>query len=123
MARFDYDEIREVAEELIEEFGQDAELLVPTNTGTEYAPREGMVSHPIVLVDLEQMATVAGSGTLVQSVTRSVLISTRSAVAPASNHSIKIRGRTHPIEELAELSPGGTVLMWEAKLGAAEEEE
>lgn len=119
MATFDYTEMRDVAEELIEEFGQAATIVRLTKTGPEWAPVEGQVAYPVMLVDVEQFAKSA-DGSLAQESTHHVLISTKDlAIEVSSQDSITIGGKTHAIEDLAAIAPGGLTLLWEARLGAA----
>jgi hypothetical protein len=113
VAKFNYAEAVEDANELIDEFGQSALLLRPTFTGPTNNPVPGPPEeHPCTLV-VTDYRNQEIDGTRVQATDRKVLVARKGlAVEPLTSDKLQIGGQPYSIQNVTPLSPGGTVVMW-----------
>lgn len=121
---FDYVDARNTADELIAEFGQAGAIRKTTagSGGDPWNPAShtgGSVGDtPCTLVVLDYDASER-NGSLIEQGDRRVLIAAGGlAVVPVAGDEVVIAGAAHPIKELSPLNPGGTVVMYEARVGA-----
>ena len=115
---FDYERIRGTAERLLSRFGQPVTLIKPGEpTGPEWAPVPGEpVEYTVTAVDENNMQRDQ-VGTLIGDAIHALTISTSAGVAPERADRVRVMGREYEITEVAPLAPGGTVLLWQVKLG------
>lgn len=108
-----YDELEQIARELIAEFGFEAHLVrAGTPTGPAHDPRPGAPSRlAIQIVDTGQSITKRDN-TQVQTGDVLGIISTAGA-APLPSDRIEISGKEYALVFLAPVRPGGQSLLFE----------
>ncbi|KGU41856.1 hypothetical protein [Xanthomonas citri] len=109
-----YDEMRAVAEELIEEFGYTAHLQrAGAPTGPPHNPQPGPATqHACKVVELEYSLTNRDA-TLVLKGDKLGLISTAIDTVPTLSDRIVLGNDLFTFIDLQPLSPGGQVLLYE----------
>lgn len=115
---FDYSNLKATADRLILRFGKAATLHQPTpETGPAYDPTPGAtLETPITAVDFDQ-SVMKRPETLVEGVSRTLLVSTSAGVTPETDDQITVDGTRHHVVGVRPLNPGGTVLLFEVDLG------
>ena len=116
MSRKDYSGLQATASRLIDKFGQDATLSKQgADTGQPWDPEPGAaVTSDAILCDIGY-SLMNRNETLVQKGDRRVLISVIGS-APELGDQMIVESVTYNIIDLMPLSPGGTVLLYEAML-------
>ena len=118
MATFDYAEVRDVAEELIAEFGQAGSIKRTTASGPAYDPVMTTASHACSLVVLD-IALDKIDGTLIEATDRMAYVSTAGlAINITTADRIEVGGVEHAIKVVRPLNPAGTVVYWEVVFSA-----
>lgn len=118
MATFDYAEVRDVAEELIAEFGQAGSIKRTTASGPAYDPTLTTTSHACTLVVLD-IALDKIDGTLIEATDRMAYVSTEGlAINITTADRIEVGGVEHAIKMVRPLNPAGTVVYWEVVFAA-----
>lgn len=113
---FNYANSKATAERLLANFGQTVTLRKRTASGgTDWNPSHTDVDTSVIAVDLNQVDRNA-PGSLAEKTTRKLLISTSAGVEPETNDRVQISAEWHTIGMVMPLSPGGTVIMYEAEL-------
>lgn len=113
MADFDYSDLVEIAQGLIDQFGRSAILVKPgAPTGPPYDPQPGMpTEHTISLVQLEYSMTNRDSS-LIQVGDKLWLVST-AGEAPQQEHTVKDGGLEYQILDVQLLMPGDTTMLFQ----------
>jgi hypothetical protein len=116
MSRKDYSGLKATASRLIDKFGQDATLSKQgADTGQPWDPEPGAATtSAIILCDIGY-SLVNRNETLVQQGDRRVLISAAGS-EPVVGDEVIVESVTYTLVESMPLTPGGTVLMYEAIL-------
>lgn len=126
MPKFDYAEMRALAEELIDDFGFAATLTKRTRTGgTRVNPGAVTATEtPVVIVDKDvrkQLATDTPQGGLALTETqRIVTISTSAGVAPEPGDTLTFGNNAYSISKADPYAPGGVVLFYTATIDGSE---
>lgn len=108
-----YEEMADVASDLIEEFGQTGALRRTVNTGTPHNPTQASVDHACTLV-VSEYKNFEIDGSRVLATDKKVLLSTASlAIEPVLSDKLLIGGVSHSIVRVMPISPGGTTVLWE----------
>lgn len=111
--RNDYAEDRADADELIDEFGQDGKLRRETKTGSSYSPTITTTDYDCTFVVLDYRNREI-DGTRILSTDKKALLKAGSlAITPTTADKLVIGGVAHAIMNVAPLSPGGTVVLYE----------
>lgn len=126
MATFDYASIKEIATDLIVEFGTTATLRKsggPSDTDKPWRPDDTKTTSTIKILDLDQLQSFRGEaqgsnassadGSAIQR-SRKLLIAGDSAVTPEAGDEVQINGIWEQLLDVSPLNPGGTLLLWEA---------
>lgn len=109
---FDYGPLKDVATDLIADFGKSATLVKLVNSGTDFDPDITESATAITLVETE-FSTSQKDGTLIQQGDKKFLISANAATVEQKDR-IKLGSDTWQIIEVEPLNPGGTVLIYTA---------
>lgn len=115
---FDYGEMREMAEGLLQEFGTDAVIVKPgTASGAEHRPEIGQPNRHLVVV-----ARVSKNYTPVEDarltlVKNRYLISTETGVKPETGDSVEFQNRVELIQSVREIGPAGLTVLWIVNVG------
>lgn len=113
---FDYTKAQATAKRLISRFGQDATLKITAGSGDAWNPTQSETTQTLKVAVMKYNKSQI-DGTLVKQGDKKVYISTESAtIAPDLQHKIDIESEEHSIVDLTPLSPGGTVVFWEAQV-------
>lgn len=115
MATFDYAEMRDVAEELIAEFGMTGAIRRSTQSGPSYDPvvTDTDYACQLVVMNYEDREV---DGTLILSTDKKIYISTQGlSITLERSDKIFAEGVAYSIEKLKPLSPAGLIVFWEAQ--------
>ena len=126
MPKFDYAEMRALAEELIDDFGFTATLTKRTRTaGTRVNPGTATETESaVVIVDKDirkQFATDTPQGGLALTDTqRVVTISTSAGVTPEPGDTLSFARNAYSVAKVDPYAPGGVVLFYTATIDGAD---
>lgn len=131
MTGFDYGRSRAAADRLIARFGQSGAIRRTTTTGGDpFDPGGGettVMDYPCTLV-VTDFSLRERESTLVGATDKKVLIATDGIVipalpnqpnsenAPVASDQVVVQNRAHEIVRIDPLSPGGTVVLWQAQV-------
>jgi hypothetical protein len=120
VVKFDYADMLETADELINEFGQDATISVPgARSGDAFNPTIGApTTATVVIVEVAYKAReIDGEKVLAQD--KKLIIRADAAAPLLSATQITYGGTTYKfIGPVSPLNPGGTLLMYTAQVRA-----
>jgi hypothetical protein len=112
MASF-YEEMREVSEEMISEFGMPGAIRRTVKTGPDYDPEITETDYACTLVILEIDISKI-DGTLIQQGDRMVYVSTKGLTIEVTvSDKLVIDGKEHVIKQCRPLSPAGLTVYYE----------
>ncbi|QIB36877.1 hypothetical protein G3A56_01760 [Rhizobium oryzihabitans] len=110
-----YDEMREVAEEMIAEFGMPGAIRRAVKTGPDYDPEITETDYPCTLVTLEYDDAKV-DGTLIRKTDKMIYVSTAGLnITLAESDKVVAAGEVYAIENLKPLSPAGIVVYYEVQ--------
>ncbi len=110
-----YEEMREVAEEMIAEFGMPGAIRRAVTSGPDYDPDITETDYPCTLVTLEYDDAKV-DGTLIRKTDKMIYVSTDGlGITLAESDKIVAAGEVYAIENLKPLSPAGIVVFWEVQ--------
>lgn len=113
---FDYTKPRATAERLIKRFGQSVTLRQKTSSGPAHNPTIVNVDNACTGLVLEYNSNEI-DGTLILTGDKKLMLSTQGlSVTPNASDTMIIDGHNHTIEDIAHLSPAGTVILWEIQI-------
>ncbi|KRA63117.1 hypothetical protein [Rhizobium sp. Root651] len=108
-----YDEMREVAEEMIAEFGMPGAIRRSVKTGPDYDPEITETDYACTLVTMEYDDAKV-DGTLIRKTDKMIYVSTAGlAITLADSDKLIAAGEVYAIENLKPLSPAGIVVYYE----------
>ncbi len=113
---FDYADMRDVAEELIAEFGMPGAIVRMTQTGgPDYDPTLEPIPHPCQLVVMNYEDREV-DGALILSTDKKLYVSTAGlSITLERSDKIVADGVAYSIEKLKPLSPAGVIVFWEVQ--------
>ncbi|MBP2508105.1 hypothetical protein J2855_001740 [Agrobacterium tumefaciens] len=110
-----YEEMREVAEEMIAEFGMPGAIRRAVISGPDYDPEITETDYACSLVTLEYEDRDI-DGTLVLSTDKKIYVSTQGlSITLEKSDRVIADGKAYAIERLKPLSPAGIVVFWEVQ--------
>lgn len=110
-----YEEMREVAEEMIAEFGTTGAIRRSVTSGPDYDPEITETDYPCTLVTLEYDDAKV-DGTLIRKTDKMIYVSTAGlSIALAESDKVVAAGEVYAIENLKPLSPAGIVVFYEVQ--------
>lgn len=110
-----YEEMRDVAEEMIAEFGTTGAIRRTVQSGPSYDPVLTDTDYPCKLVTLEYDDRDI-DGTLVLSTDKKIYVSTQGlSITLDKSDRVIADGKAYAIERLKPLSPAGIVVFWEVQ--------
>jgi hypothetical protein len=118
MSTFDYTKAQATAKRLIKRFGREVTLVITAGSGDAWNPVQSGDTQTLVAAVFDYKNSKI-DGTLIKTGDKRLLISTEGAtIAPDLQHKIAIEDieDEHSIVDLKPLSPGGTVVYWEAQV-------
>ncbi|TQN59595.1 hypothetical protein FLX27_22035 [Agrobacterium tumefaciens] len=108
-----YEEMREVAEEMLAEFGTTGAIRRTVQSGPSYDPVLTDTDYPCKLVILEIDISKV-DGTLIQQGDRMVYVSTQGLTIEVTvSDKLVIAGKEHVIKQCRPLSPAGLTVYYE----------
>jgi len=108
---FDYAELRTVADTLITSAGQTAAIRRSTNTGDAWGPTQATTDYTCTVV-VTKTERAQRDGSSVSRKRKEVLVAVP-AIVPTDADKFVLASEVHDIQEMAPLSPGGTVLLYQ----------
>lgn len=108
-----YEEMRDVAEEMIAEFGTTGAIRRTVQSGPSYDPVLTDTDYPCTLVTLEYDDAKV-DGTLIRKTDKLIYVSTAGlTITLAESDKVIAAGEAYAIESLKPLSPAGLVVFYE----------
>lgn len=112
---FDYAAARATAERLIAKFGQTANIRRLSTTGDDWNPTITTTDYACTLAVVDYTSREI-DGTQIRAGDKKAIISTQGlAISPTTDDRLVIGSEVHEIVRIMPLSPGGTVVIWQAQ--------
>lgn len=124
MSAFNYTAMRARADRLIKRAGMAAKIrrLTARTGGEEWNPASqsgGVPKDYDCTVVIADYTNTERAGTLIEETDRRAIISAQGlCVCPAVGDKLVVCGKEHPIKALSPVSPAGTVVLYDARIGA-----
>jgi len=118
LAKFNYRRSVQVANRLIDKFGQTGAIRRTETSGVPWDPGTSDTDYPCTLVALDYDQRDV-DGTLIKSTDKKVYVATKGlTIQPTTTDKVIIGGVASTIVQAKPLNPAGTVVFWELQARA-----